>query len=131
MLMRTLLIILLFCFSPRLFSQEIKRTIPKDPLSDTTYIYVRLSDAMNKTKMAVLDIGQKVIIYLRVDSLIKDAKHSLTYNVSKKSYLKIIHFLTYSSPKKDTIFVKNPSTEFEYLVSDQLQEGNEIGRAHV
>ncbi|MBI2722723.1 MAG: hypothetical protein HYX39_11170 [Bacteroidetes bacterium] len=72
------------------------------------------------------NIGEKAIIYLRNDSLLKYAKTSLSNCIpsEKKDYSKIVKLLTSNKAINDTLFVNKDIYGFDYLVSIQLLSGN-------
>ena len=93
--------------------------------TDTTFISVRLLDTIKDKKIVVIDIGQKAAIYLSAKSLKQEAsKSSNDYN--KKDISKIIGMLNKISTKNDTIVLDQFMKYLDYLVSDQLQQGNAI-----
>jgi hypothetical protein len=95
----------------------------KPSWADTTYTFVNLQDTLGNKKIVVVDIGQKATIYLDAKSLRKNAiQNSSDYN--KKELAKIINLLNKSSLKRDTIIIDQYMKGFDYLVSEQLQNGN-------
>ena len=91
--------------------------------TDTTFIPVNLTPTIQDKKIVAVDIGQKATIYINKKLLRQNAVKS-TSDYNKKDISKIIHFIDSASAKKDTIFIDQYLAHFDYLISDELQNGN-------
>ena len=96
------------------------------PWNDTTLINVKLIDTITDSKVAIINIGEKAIIYIKVKSIIDQAKKYLTDDFIKKDYQIIIDYLDSASLKSDSIFIGEyyKLLYLQYLIDDQLLQGN-------
>lgn len=91
--------------------------------TDTTFIPVNLTPTIQDKKVVAVDIGQKATIYISKKLLRQDAVKS-TSDYNKKDISKILHFIDSASAKNDTIFIDQYLAHLDYLISDELQNGN-------
>ena len=118
--MKISITLLTFLITTFVFSQQQS----KGPdWKDTTYILVNLHDTINYNKIVVIYMGEKATIYLSAKLVKQDAiKRSNSFN--KKDISKIIVLLNELSLKSDTLIPDPLIRDLDYLVSDQLQNGN-------
>jgi hypothetical protein len=111
-------IIFFFFLSSRILAQG---TNNKKDWHDTTFVFVNLQETITDRKIVVIEIGQKAIIYLKEKLLRKYAvQNSNDFN----EYSKIIHLLDSVSGSNDTITIDQYLPHFDYLVAEQLENGN-------
>ena len=91
--------------------------------TDTTFIPINLLQTIQDKKIVAVDIGQKATIYISKKLLRQTAVKS-TSDYNKKDISKIIHFIDSASAKSDTIFIDPYLAHLDYLISDELQNGN-------
>jgi len=95
----------------------------KHSWTDTTYIQVNLIDTLKDNKIVVINIGEKATIYLSKTRFRQiAAKNSNDYN--KKELSEIIQFLDKTSLTRDTISIDQFMMGLDYLISEELQDGN-------
>lgn len=92
---------------------------------DTTFIPVTLSDTSKDNKVVIVEIGKKATIYLRLNLLRQNA-FEIKNEFNSKELTKIINILDNSSKISDTVYMDNYLSQFDYLVSQQLQDGNAL-----
>ena len=127
MIMRILLTIYFFLISGNLFCQDSTVISRKSPWNDSTFISVILKQSsLNTSKVVSYNIGEKAIIYVRNDSLLKLAKISLSNCLpsENKYYTKIVRLLTSNKSNRDTTFINKYLYGFDYLISNQLLTGD-------
>lgn len=91
--------------------------------TDTTFILVNLTSAIQDKKIIAVDIGKKATIYISKNLLRQNAVKSVSdYNKADISI--IIHFIDSAAAKTDTIFIDPYLAHLDYLISDELQNGN-------
>jgi len=121
--MRILLIIYFFSISGNLFCQDSTVISKKNPWNDSAFIRLVLKQSsLNANKVVSYNIGEKAIIYVRNDSLLKLAKIWLSNCMpsERKDYNKIVNLLTSNKSNKDTLFINKYLYRFDYLISAQL-----------
>ena len=90
--------------------------------TDTTFIPVKLTPTIQDKKIVAVDIGQKATIYISKKLFRQNAVKS-TSDYNKKDISKIIHCID-APTKSDTIFIDPYLAHLDYLVSEELQNGN-------
>jgi hypothetical protein len=95
----------------------------KNDWTDTTFILVNLTSTIKDKKIVAVDIGKKTTIYISKKLLRQNAVKS-TSDYNKADISKIIHFIDSTSAKTDTIFIDPYLAHLDYLISDELQNGN-------
>ena len=124
---RILPFILLLFTVINLLGQDTSKSRKQSPWEDTSYIPVKLKDTLTDSKVVIVEIGKKAIIYIKLAPILAKAKQNLTNDFVRENYKIIIHFLdSAAASKSDTIIITEYLTlrHFEYLVSSQLVEGN-------
>ena len=91
--------------------------------TDTTFVQVNLTPTIQDKKIVAVEIGQKATIYISKKLLRQNAVKS-TSDYNKKYISKIIHAIDSSPAKNDTIFIDPYLAHLDYLISDELQNGN-------
>jgi len=105
-----------------LFAQH-KKSEPN--WKDTTFVTVTLNDTIKDKKIVIVEIGKKATIYLKLNLLRQNAIE-LKNDFNGKELTKIINILDRSSKVSDTVYMDNYLSHFDYLVSQQLQDGNAL-----
>ena len=122
----TLIIISLLFVTTNLFSQKTKKRRSSSSWRDTTFIPVVLNDTIKDKKVVIVDIGKKAAIYLNLKPMLLEAKENISNDFVNGYYKNIIYYFDSASLKSDTIFIASYYNlrHFEYLVSNQLIDGN-------
>ena len=96
------------------------------PWNDTTLINVKLIDTITDSKVAIINIGEKAIIYIKVKPIIDQAKKYLTDDFIKKDYQIIIDYFDSASLKSDSIFIDEyfKLLYLHYIIDRELIDGN-------
>ena len=92
---------------------------------DKKFIPVTLTDTGKDKKIVIVEIGKKATIYLKLNLLRQNAIE-IKNDFNNEELTKIINILDSSSKVSDTIYMDNYQSHFDYLVSQQLQDGNAL-----
>ena len=122
----TITIISILFLTTNLFGQKTNKRGSTSSWRDTTLIPVKLSDTIKDNKVVAVDIGKKATIFVKLRSMLVEARENLSNDFVKENYTKIIRYFDSASLKSDTIFISDyyKLRHFEYLVSHQLTAGN-------
>lgn len=120
------IIISLLLVTTNLFSQKTKNLGSSSSWRNTTFIPIILKDTVKESKIVVVDIGNKAAIFLNLQPMLLEARENFSNNFVIEYYKTIIHYFDSAAQKSDTIFISNYYNlrHFEYLVSNQLTDGN-------
>ena len=105
-----------------LFAQHKKSSLN---WKDKKFIPVTLSDTSKDKKIVIVEIGKKATIYLKLNLLRQNAIE-IKNDFNGIELTKIINILDSSSKVSDTVYMDNDLSHFDYLVSQQLQDGNAL-----
>lgn len=119
-IVRKSLILLVLFASTQLTAQRKKNRSEWD---DKKFISVNLKDTSKDQKIVVVEIGQKATIFLHMH-LLRHYALEIKNDYNHKYLSKVINFLDSGALVSDTICVDQFLGYLDYLVSQQLQDGN-------
>ena len=120
--MKHILLFLTVFGSTNLFAQHKESS---SSWKDKKYISVTLTDTSRDKKIVIVEIGRKATIYLKLNLLRQNAIE-IKNDFNNEELTKIINILDSSSNVSDTAHIDNYLSHFDYLVSQQLQDGNAL-----
>ena len=121
-ILRHILFLLAVFSLTNLFAQHKKSS---SDWKDKKFIPVTLSDTSKDKKIVIVEIDKKATIYLKLNLLRQNAIE-IKNDLNSKELTKIINILDSSSKVSDTVYMDNYLSHFDYLVSQQLQDGNAL-----
>jgi hypothetical protein len=92
---------------------------------DKKFNPVTLNDTSKDKKIVIVEIGKKATIYLKLNLLRQNAVE-IKNDFNNEELTKIINILDSSSKVSDSVNMDNYLSHFDYLVSQQLQDGNAL-----